>query len=269
MTTAGRISLLLADVDGTLVTHDKVLTRRAQDAVHGLRERGIRFAVTSGRPPRGMAMLIKPLALETPIAGFNGGLFVRPDLSIIEGRTLAPGVAAETIGLMLGHGLDVWIYAGNDWLVRDAKAPHVDREAWTVRFAPKVIRDFDAVPDRVAKIVGVSDDHDLVARCEADAQVRLGEKATAARSQPYYLDVTHRDANKGFVVDYLSRFLGIPATEIATIGDQPNDVLMFRRSGFSIAMGNASDEVKRQASAATDSYDEDGFAKAVEQFILR
>jgi Cof subfamily protein (haloacid dehalogenase superfamily) len=268
MTKAGKISLLLADVDGTLVTRDKILTARAQDAVRSLREAGIRFAITSGRPPRGMAMLIEPLALETPVAGFNGGLFVRPDLSIMEERTLAPDVAAQAVDLILSHGLDVWIYEGNDWLVRDAKAPHVDREAWTVKFAPRVVDDFDAVPEGVVKIVGVSDDYDLVARCEADAQARLGDRATAARSQPYYLDVTHRDANKGFVAGYLSRTLGIPQAEIATIGDQPNDVLMFRRSGFSIAMGNASDEVKRQASATTDSYDDDGFAKAVERFIL-
>jgi Cof subfamily protein (haloacid dehalogenase superfamily) len=237
--------------------------------VRSLCEAGIRFAITSGRPPKGMAMLIAPLALQTPIAGFNGGLFVRPDLSIMEERTLAPDVAAQTVELMLGRRLDVWIYQGNDWLVRDVKAPHVDREAWTVKFAPRVVEDFDAVLGKVAKIVGVSDDHELVGRCEADARVRLGGKATAARSQPYYLDVTHRDANKGFVADYLSQALGIPQAEIATIGDQPNDVLMFRRSGFSIAMGNASDEVKRQASAVTDSYDDEGFAKAIERFILR
>jgi Cof subfamily protein (haloacid dehalogenase superfamily) len=265
----GKISLLLADVDGTLVTHDKVLTDRAQRSVRRLREAQIRFAITSGRPPKGMAMLIEPLRIETPIAGFNGGLFARPDLSIIEERTLSRDVAARTIDLILGHGLDVWVYAGNDWLVRDAKAPHVDREAWTVKFPPKIVKDLDRViPDKVVKIVGVSDDLGLVQRCEADAQASIGEYATAARSQPYYLDVTHHDANKGFVVDYLSRSLGIPQVEIATIGDQPNDVLMFRRSGFSIAMGNASDEVKQQASAVTESYDEEGFARAVERFIL-
>jgi Cof subfamily protein (haloacid dehalogenase superfamily) len=269
MTQAGKISLLLADVDGTLVTRDKILTPRAQDAARRLREAGIRFAITSGRPPKGMAMLIEPLALETPIAGFNGGQLVRPDLSILEERNLAADVAAEAVRTILSHGLDVWVYAGNEWLVRDAKAPHVDREAWTVKFPPKIVADFDGVLGKAVKIVGVSDDHDLVARCEADAQARLGDRATAARSQPYYLDVTHREANKGFVVEYLSRALGIPQGEIATIGDQPNDVLMFRRSGFSIAMGNASDEVKRQASAATDSYDNEGFAKAIERLILR
>jgi Cof subfamily protein (haloacid dehalogenase superfamily) len=264
----GKISLLLADVDGTLVTHNKVLTSRAQRAVRRLREAGIRFAITSGRPPKGMAMLIDPLAIETPIAGFNGGLFVRADLSIIEERTLAPNVAARTIDLICSHGLDVWVYAGNDWLVRDAKAPHVDREAWTVKFPPKVAKGFDGDLGKVVKIVGVSDDHRLVQRCEADVQASLDGRATAARSQPYYLDVTHRDANKGFVADYLSRTLDIPRSEIATIGDQPNDVLMFQRSGFSIAMGNASDEVKRWASATTQSYDDEGFARAVERFIL-
>ncbi len=268
MTRPGKIALLLADVDGTLVTHDKVLTERARNAVQRLHRAGIRFAITSGRPPRGMAMLIEPLALDTPIAGFNGGLFVHPDLTIIEERELAADVAGQAVDLILKHGLDVWVYAGNDWLVRDPDAPHVDREAWTVKFRPQVVADFDGALEKAVKIVGVSDDLERVKRCEADAQAALGQSATAARSQPYYLDVTHPEANKGFVARYLSRALSIPEQEIATIGDQPNDVLMFRRSGFSIAMGNASDEVKREASAVTDSYDNEGFAKAVEQFVL-
>jgi hydroxymethylpyrimidine pyrophosphatase-like HAD family hydrolase len=118
-------------------------------------------------------------------------------------------------------------------------------------------------------IVGVSYDHDLVARCEKDAQDALGKGASAARSQPYYLDVTHPDANKGTVVIALSKFLSVPAAEIATIGDMPNDVLMFRKGGLSIAMGNASPEVQAQADVVTASYDDEGFAKAMERFILR
>ena len=216
----------------------------------------------------GMAMLIEPLALDTPIAGFNGGLFVHPDLTIIEERVLSPEVAKQTVDLILEHGLDVWVYSGNDWLVRDINAPHVEREAWTVKFQPKLVKDFESALQKAVKIVGISDDLERVKRCESDAQAALGSHATAARSQPYYLDVTHPDANKGFVAGYLSRTLGIPEEEIATIGDQPNDVLMFKRSGFSIAMGNASDEVKRQANAVTDSYDDEGFAKAVERFLL-
>jgi Cof subfamily protein (haloacid dehalogenase superfamily) len=263
-----KISLVLADVDGTLVTEDKVLTKRAQAAVHRLHDAGIRFAITSGRPPKGMAMLFDELRLETPIAGFNGGLFVKTDLSIIEQKTLPEDVAIKAIELIHAHGMDAWVYRGNDWLITKPNAPHVDREAWTVRFPPKVVADFTDMLTDVAKIVGISDDLGKVQQCEADAQSAFGQRATATRSQPYYLDITNKDANKGAVVEYLSRHLNVPTEEIATLGDQPNDVLMFKRSGFSIAMGNASDQVKSQASATTDSYNDEGFAKAVERFIL-
>jgi Cof subfamily protein (haloacid dehalogenase superfamily) len=263
-----KISLVLSDVDGTLVTEDKVLTKRAQAAVHRLHGAGIRFAITSGRPPEGMAMLFDSLELDTPIAGFNGGLVVKRDLSIIEQKTLPPDVAAKAVELIRRHDLDVWVYRGNDWLVTKADAPHVAREAWTVNFQPKVVADFGDTLGDVAKVVGVSDDRERIERCETDVRAAVGQRATANRSQPYYLDVTHKDANKGAVVECLSRHLNIPVEEIATIGDQPNDVLMFKRSGFSIAMGNASDQVKAEASATTDSYNDEGFAKAMERFVL-
>jgi hydroxymethylpyrimidine pyrophosphatase-like HAD family hydrolase len=80
--------------------------------------------------------------------------------------------------------------------------------------------------------------------------------------------VTHPQANKGTVVTTLSKLLNIPPAQIATTGDMPNDVLIFRKSGFSIAMGNSSDEVKAQASAVTDSNESEDFAKAVRKFVL-
>jgi hypothetical protein len=264
-----KVSLVLADVDGTLVTAEKVLTSRAKAAVKALQTADIQFAITSGRPPRGMSMLIDPLALRTPVAGFNGGILVKPDMTVLEQHVLAGDVARRALQVILDGGMDAWVYSGNDWLVRDPNAPHVAREEWTVKFPPTVVENFDQVLNNAVKIVGVSDDHDLVARCEADAQQALGNGASAARSQPYYLDVTHPDANKGTVVKTLSRLLSVPIGEIATIGDMPNDVLMFRAGGLGIAMGNASPEVQAQADKVTASYDDEGFAKAMEEFILR
>jgi Cof subfamily protein (haloacid dehalogenase superfamily) len=268
MANGPKISLVLADVDGTLVNEEKVLTKRARSAVRALHSAGIRFAITSGRPPLGMAMLVDPLDLDTPIAGFNGGLFVKRDFTILEEKTVPADVARQAVDLMRERGLDAWVYRGNDWLITKADAPHVAREAWTVKFEPIIVADVREHLQDVAKIVGVSDDYGKVQSCEAEAQAEFGSRATAARSQPYYLDVTNKQANKGAVVEYLARHVGVPAEEIATIGDQPNDVLMFKRSGFSIAMGNASDEVKAQAAAVTDSYNDDGFAKAMENFVL-
>src|SRR5438046_9061831 len=176
------IKLLLADVDGTLLTHEKVLTKRASAAVAQLGVAGIQFAITSGRPPRGMQMLIEPLALTTPIAAFNGGLFVRPDLSLIEQRVLQAGVVEPVMQVMHAHGLDTWIYRGTNWFVRQRHGPHVDREEWTVKFPPTVVSNFEDLTNDVAKLVGVSDELEAVHECEIAVREQVEGKADARQS---------------------------------------------------------------------------------------
>jgi len=234
-----------------------------------LQQAGIQFSVTSGRPPRGMAMLIDPLKLTQPLAAFNGGVLIDPDLTtVVDQKYLPAGVPDKVIEAIEKHGLDVWVYTDTGWFVRDPNAAHVAREQWTVKFPPTVVKTFAGLLARVAKIVGVSDDYDRVAKCETDVQQAGGEHISAARSQPYYLDVTHPQANKGGVVLAMSKLLNIRAAEIATIGDMPNDVLMFQKSGTSIAMGNASPEVQASATYVTSTNEDEGFAKAIAEFVL-
>ncbi len=263
-----RVRLVVADVDGTLVTPDKVLTPRAHAAVRALLRAGIAFTITSGRPPRGMTMLIDQLQLLDPIAAFNGGLLVRPDLSIIEERVIPQEAARSVVSILASGGLDVWVYTDKDWRVRSRHGPHVDREEWTVKFAPTVVSTFDDVLDKAIKIVGISDDPEAMARCIDEVRRTCEQHVSAALSQPYYLDVTHPLANKGQVITALSALLNIRTSEIATIGDMPNDVLMFALCGLSIAMGNASSEVQRAARRVTTSNEEEGFANAVERYVL-
>jgi len=262
------IAALLADVDGTLITKEKVLTERAVDAVKRLRERGVVFCVTSGRPPRGLRMFVEPLELTIAMAAFNGGVIVRPDLSVIDEKPLPVDIPTQVIDTIRANGLEAWVYSPTEWYVMDSQGTRVDRETSTVQFPPVVVPDYDAVLHEVIKIVGVSTDYDAVARCEAKVQAEFGTRVTAARSQPYYLDVTHPDANKGAVVHRLARYLKVSPRRVATIGDQLNDTLMFKESGLSIAMGNASAEVQKHATFVTTSFGEEGFANAVERFIL-
>jgi Cof subfamily protein (haloacid dehalogenase superfamily) len=261
------VRLVIADVDGTLVTQDKVLTPRAIDAVKKLHDAGILFGITSGRPPRGMSMLIGPLDLTEPIAGFNGGVVVTPDLEPVSKQLLPAEVAAQVVQSIVKHGLDIFLYTDRDWFVSKPEGPHVAREAWTVKFQPTVVKSFDSLTDNVVKVTGVSDDLEAVARCEKDLQEWSAGRVSAARSQPYYLDVTNPKANKGEVVGMFSKLCNIPPSQIATIGDMPNDVLMFKKSGVSIAMGNASPEVQKSATFVTASNEDDGFAKAMEHLL--
>jgi Cof subfamily protein (haloacid dehalogenase superfamily) len=262
------IRLVISDVDGTLVTTDKVLTDRSRAAVSQLGAAGIGFSIVSARPPFGLRMLVEPLDLRLPMGAYNGGALVMPDLTVLEQRLLSPDAARESIALLRSFAVDIWAFVGDRWLAETPDGAYVPREERTIRVRPTIVERLEDHVDAVGKIVGVSADFERLAACEPVIRQALGASASVVRSQAYYLDVTPAGTNKGGTVDGLSQRLGIPASAIATIGDGENDIAMFSRSGFSIAMGNADPEVKRHANAVTLSNEEDGFAVAVERLIL-
>lgn len=265
---AGKISALVSDVDGTLVTDDKTLTERSRRAVATLRERGVKFAIVSSRPPRGLSELIKALEITTPLAGFNGGVLATPQLTVIEQHLLPADLAGQAVEALASQGVGVWVFSGQDWLVRDAADSYVSLEMKTVGFEPVVVDNFGAALGSAAKIVGVSGDFGLLARCEADLNARFSGHANIVRSQPYYLDITHSLANKGAALRAIAALIATPLDEIAAIGDGGNDIALFAASGFSIAMGNAGAAVRGAADRVTASNSDEGFAKAVEHFIV-
>jgi hypothetical protein len=251
-----------------MVTDDKILTRRAQLAVQQLHATGITFSMISARPPRGLATLIDRLGITAPVIGFNGGVIVTPELSTLSAHLLTSDAARRAVEMLTGHGVEVWVFSGQDWLLRDRDGPYVELEERTIAFAPTVVSEFGSALNAAAKIVGVSKDFDGLAHCERDVRTGLGGSAFVARSQPYYVDVTHPLANKGAALTEIAKLLDVPLTEVAVIGDGGNDIAMFERSGLSIAMRNASPEVQRAADMVTDRNGDEGFAKAIEQFIL-
>jgi Cof subfamily protein (haloacid dehalogenase superfamily) len=263
-----KCSAVISDVDGTLVTDQKILTSRAQSAVAELRARGIVFSVISSRPPRGVRMLTGPLEIEAPVGAFNGGVIVARDLSILTEYLLPPAIARRAVAELDARGVQVWVFSRQDWLVRHPDGPYMGLEERTVGFRAKVVEDWETSLDTAAKIVGVSEDFALLARCETEVSAALADNACVARSQLYYLDITHPLANKGSALLEMAKLMAVPLVEIAVIGDGNNDVAMFERSGLSIAMGNASPEVRQAADLVTDSNREEGFANAIERFIL-
>ena len=263
-----KCSAVVSDVDGTLVTDDKILTMRAQAAVAALHANGFIFTMISSRPPRGLRMLLEPLGITTPMGSFNGGMLVSPSLTVITEHLLPPEIARHAVNMLNANAVRIWVFSGQDWLVRDLDGPYVGHEEHTLGFSPTIVDDFGRALDTAAKIVGVSQDFQLLAQCERKAHVALADQASIARSQQYYLDITHPLANKGAALSEIATLLGVPLSEIAVIGDGRNDVAMFERGGLSIAMGNASQEVQQAADFSTDSNSDEGFAKAVEWFIL-
>jgi len=260
--------LFVSDIDGTLVTPDKQLTPAALQAVAMLKAADVPFSVVSSRPPRGMAKVVAALGVTMPFAAFNGGNIIDPSLGLLQAHRLAPDAAAKALDVMRRAGVEPWVFADDAWLVQDAGGPEVGRERRTVDFDPTVVASFDAVSDRVDKIVAPSADATLLDRVEADLRAALAGVANVERSQAYYIDVTHPMANKGEAVRAIAARTGADLDRTIVIGDMTNDIAMFRVAGFAIAMGQAPDAVKAAAGAVTAANTDDGFAKAVASLVL-
>jgi Cof subfamily protein (haloacid dehalogenase superfamily) len=263
-----KTALVVSDVDGTLLTKEKLLTDRAIGSVRKLHEAGIGFTITSSRPTIGMQFLIEPLGITLPIGAFNGSCIVDPSLKPVEQHLIPEAATRRALDVLGEFGVGAWLFTSDRWLVRDRSGAYVDHEAHTIRHEPTVVADFTPYLSLGCKIVGASADAVGLQRCEAAMQEALGGQATAIRSQSYYLDITPPGVNKGTFVQTIAHRLGISTDAVATIGDMQNDLAMFHVSGTSFAMGNATDDVKQQATHVTASNEEDGFAKAME-IILR
>ena len=263
------VALVVSDVDGTLVTPDKAVTPASCAAVRRLADAGIAFTVVSSRPPFGLKMLVEPLGLTLPMGAFNGGMLVQPGGEVIESRELSPDVIATSFRVLREFGTDIWVFTGDRWLIEHADNPYVLREKRTVQAEPEAVVLHADQLSGVGKIVGVSGDFDRLAECEAKRQAALGEDAVASRSQHYYLDVTPPGVSKGTFIQAMIRQLGIRREEVATIGDMDNDVAMFRESGLSVAMGNASKAAAAAATISTLANTEEGFARAVDILLAQ
>src|SRR5690349_24854878 len=109
-----RVSLVVTDVDGTLLTHDKKLTPRAIEAVARLHANRIAFSICSSRPPFGLRMLIEPLRLALPFGGYNGGTIVTPDFGIVEQQLIPADAARTAVEMFKANGIDCWLFVGNE-----------------------------------------------------------------------------------------------------------------------------------------------------------
>jgi Cof subfamily protein (haloacid dehalogenase superfamily) len=262
-----RIDLVVSDVDGTLLTKDKTLTEAAKAAVRRLHEAGIGFTITSSRPTLGMWFLIEPLQITLPIGAFNGSSIVDPQLEPIEQHLIPLPAVQRCLEVLNEFGIDIWLFTNDLWLTRNGNGEYVPHEKRAIRSDPTIVADFTPYLSAACKIVGSSADAALLQRCEAAMQKALGAEATAVRSQTYYLDITPPGCDKGTFVQAMARRLGIVTDAVATIGDMQNDLAMFRNSGLSFAMGNATDDVKKVATHVTTSNENEGFAGAMEMIL--
>lgn len=266
----GRVEPILAvlsDIDGTLVRPDKSLSPATVAAVAALQDAGIAFSLASARPPRGLLGFVDALGLTAPMAAYNGGTIVLPDLTVLDCHPIPAADARRALDMLAERHIDAWVFTRGEWQILRADGDYVDLEYRTIGYPPTLVKQFDDL-GAVDKIVGACVDTDRLAQADRDISKAFENILTVGLSQAYYLDITHPDANKGEAAAAVARHLGIPLTSLAVIGDMSNDVPMFRRAGLAIAMGQSDPKIQAQAHAVTRSNAEDGVAAAIHELIL-
>ena len=266
--TEAPIRLLLCDIDGTLVRHDKSLPDKNVAAIRELTARGVAASLISARPAAGILPIADKLGLSGPFGAFNGGTIFTADGNELCSAQVPPALAAQLLEHYARANMTIWLFAGDRWFSSDLGNSHTPREVISSGLQPEAMLDVTALLGDVDKLVAVCDDRAAMDAVQALAGKLVGTSATLVRSQDYYLDCTALTANKGDGVTQLAELYGVPLSDVAVIGDQANDVAMFRRAGLAIAMGQASAAVQGEAHCVAASNEEAGVADAIRRFVL-
>jgi Cof subfamily protein (haloacid dehalogenase superfamily) len=273
-----RIKLIVSDVDGTLISKTHEITPATHRALCALQEAGIHVVLASSRPQRGMEHFLEasPVLRSTAVISMNGALITKADGVLLASHVLEPYIVHalyETVfDLLSPEGFNVFLLDEHDWW-SSGYDELVKKEARSLRFEPHwqdlTKRIHSGKPMNKITILG---EPERVAEAKRRIDAVLGDKVSASSpANPKFLDITAAGVHKGAAVKQLAAYLGLQREEICAIGDGENDVDMFRavgNEGVSIAMGHASESVKSAARFVTGSHREDGWAQAIERFVL-
>ena len=271
-----KIRLLALDLDGTLLTNDKQLTARTKEALLAAADAGILPVIVTGRPLSGLPKAVRDLSCVRYVITSNGAS--TEDLTsgeTLRSACLDAGAAAEIVRIPMERGLihSVFIdgigYCEPDYLELQYSFFHGTPQEEYVRNSRKTTDDIGALirnhPDSVENIWCIANDREE--RDEIDRIIHAGWQVQTVLTALRDVEVGSMEADKGTAVTELAARFGIRKEEILAIGDNDNDLAMFRAAGTTVAMGNAPEYVKNKTSFVADTNERDGAAKVIEAIL--
>ncbi len=266
------IRLLALDLDGTLTTSEKTVTKRTRDALNAAAAQGVTVVLATGRPVPGTM----PLADDLGLKDMGGYVLASNGSSVYDCAkerdvffdTLPMEYYDEILSLNDTYGCTALTYDDTHILTENAKHKYVLAESincnMPIREVPSLRKE---VTTPVSKFLLV-EDHEKLVPLEQALRERFGDVLDIFFATPYFLDVNPKGAEKGAGLKRLTDLLGIPSADVMACGDGYNDLGMLKWSGLGVAMGNAYGPVQEAADVVTDTNDRDGVAKAIEKYIL-
>ena len=259
------IKLIATDIDGTILKHNFEFNQEVKDCIKKLTNDGIKVVLVTGRMHAATDYIAEELGLETPIVSYQGGL-IKHENKILYEKNLDPQYAKEIMKWAKKNGIHLNLYM-NDRLYVE-KDDSIIRRYTGERLAGFLVKSFEELElERINKLLAIDfEDENKVTRWQ-DYLSNEYDDLHIVKSTPYFCEIGHQHAKKSDAVNFLKDYWGIETEEIMTIGDQNNDIELLSAGGIKVAMGNATEELKRVADYVTDTVCNNGFVKAVEKFI--
>lgn len=260
--------LLAIDLDGTLLSPQKIITRRTYNALMQAITAGMQLVIATGQTLNVLRAVCADLPLTVPQIIYNGAIIADASTGAIVREQLVP---QEYILSTLAILQEMKLYRGyhtHEHVYVDHNTPGAQK--WYRPPVPPAVEIADVAsiyPQTCIKLVGIGDEETLRAKRQQLEDLLAGQLYVTQASRDL-LEFLHPAASKGNALKFLAKELAIAPEEIVAIGDNHNDIGMLTFAGLGIAMGNAHDEVKATANYVTSRNSEDGVAVALEKMVL-
>lgn len=270
------IKALILDIDGTIAGQSNQVTDKVKNAIKEVQNRGIKVGLATGRMYCSALRFHHDIGANLPIISYNGAWIQNPQNSEMLLHSPVDKEKAQDLYHYLkaqqkiNNSIEIHFYFDDQLYVEKITEKtdfYIERSGITVN---KVDDLSSLLHQNPTKVLASSPDYDLISQMLNELKNRYEDhELYLTQSNPIYLEATQANVNKGTAVKYLvEKILGFTAEEIMTMGDNFNDSSMLEYAGFSVAMGNAPEEVKVITSFVTSHVENDGVAEAIAKYIL-
>jgi len=263
-----KYKLLAADMDGTLLNSDSIITQRTREALFRAIENGVLFVPSTGRPMSGMRAILSAFDFDLPMILFNGAQAVTAKTGrVLFSQGLDFQCAEVIFAQGAGRGYPIVAWAGERLFV-SCENEAITEYRRKSGAALHVAADMEPLrPLGVTKMLWIIPPGDGP-RCCAEMEALLGGRVNCHTSCPHLMEFVDAGASKGLALAAIGAAYGIAREEMIAVGDGWNDVSMLEYAGLGVAMGNAPEEIKAICQHVTLGNDEDGVAAVIERYLL-
>lgn len=247
--------LLALDVDGTLVDFEERISPAVEQAIQAAIDAGIHVVLSTGRAVFGATRIIERLGLSSGhVVSSNGAVtFTYWPVTVTSEVTFDARDAVQAVLKRVPDALvAVEVVGGGYRINKHFPEGEITGQMWVQSVE-------DLVSEPVTRVI-IRDPQSTAAEFAAMAD-SLGLRGTNySVGYTAWLDLAPEGVSKASALAEIAATLGVPAADVLAIGDGRNDTEMLQWAGRGVAMGQATEEVRRVADAVTGSYDEDGVA---------